>query len=58
MGTYEGDLNPDGQRHGFGVLLCDNGNSYEGKWKKDAVLLVCFDHMYFVVKVLQRISGL
>jgi len=35
MGTYEGDLNPDGQRHGFGVLLCDNGNSYEGEWKKD-----------------------
>ena len=35
MGTYEGDLNPEGQRHGFGVLLCDNGNSYEGEWKKD-----------------------
>jgi regulator of replication initiation timing len=35
MGTYEGDLNTEGQRHGFGVLLCDNGNSYEGEWKKD-----------------------
>ena len=35
MGTYEGDLNAEGQRHGFGVLLCDNGNSYEGEWKKD-----------------------
>jgi len=35
MGTYEGDLNKDGQRHGFGVLICDNGNSYEGEWKKD-----------------------
>ena len=35
MGTYEGDLNTDGQRHGFGVLICDNGNSYEGEWKKD-----------------------
>jgi hypothetical protein len=27
MGTYEGDLNPEGQRHGFGVLICDNGKS-------------------------------
>ncbi|KAL7434361.1 hypothetical protein ACHAXM_004017 [Skeletonema potamos] len=35
MGTYEGDLNQNGQRHGFGVLICDNGNSYEGEWKKD-----------------------
>jgi len=35
MGTYEGDLNAESQRHGFGVLLCDNGNSYEGEWKKD-----------------------
>ena len=35
MGTYEGDLNAKGQRHGFGVLLCDNGNPYEGEWKKD-----------------------
>lgn len=35
MGTYEGDLNQDGQRHGFGVLICDNGNSYEGEWKRD-----------------------
>mmetsp|Transcript_9663 Transcript_9663/g.21781 ORF Transcript_9663/g.21781 Transcript_9663/m.21781 type:complete len:1646 (+) Transcript_9663:125-5062(+) len=35
MGTFEGDLNAEGQRHGFGVLLCDNGNSYEGEWKKD-----------------------
>ncbi|KAL3776301.1 hypothetical protein ACHAW5_002610 [Stephanodiscus triporus] len=35
MGTYEGDLNAEGQRHGFGVLLCYNGNSYEGEWKKD-----------------------
>ena len=35
MGTFEGDLNDEGQRHGFGVLLCDNGNSYEGEWKKD-----------------------
>ena len=35
MGTFEGDLNTEGQRHGFGVLLCDNGNSYEGEWKKD-----------------------
>lgn len=35
MGTYEGDLNGDGQRHGFGVLLCDNGNSFEGEWKND-----------------------
>lgn len=35
MGTYEGDLNKEGQRHGFGVLICDNGNSYEGEWKKD-----------------------
>ncbi|KAL9182818.1 hypothetical protein ACHAXT_004097 [Thalassiosira profunda] len=35
MGTYEGDLNKEGQRHGFGVLLCDNGNSYEGEWNKD-----------------------
>jgi len=35
MGTYEGDLNKDGQRNGFGVLICDNGNSYEGEWKKD-----------------------
>ena len=35
MGTYEGDLNAGGQRHGFGVLLCDNGNSYEGEWKND-----------------------
>merc|ERR1711966_640629 len=35
MGTFEGDLNDEGQRHGFGVLQCDNGNSYEGEWKKD-----------------------
>eukprot|EP00956_Cyclotella_meneghiniana_P044036 scaffold298885_cov89-Cyclotella_meneghiniana.AAC.1 len=35
MGTYEGDLNAKGQRHGFGVLICDNGNSYEGDWKLD-----------------------
>jgi hypothetical protein len=35
MGTYEGDLNKDGQRHGVGVLLCDNGNCYEGEWKLD-----------------------
>lgn len=35
MGTYEGDLNAEGQRHGCGVLLCDNGNSYEGEWKND-----------------------
>ena len=35
MGTYEGELNAEGQRHGTGVLLCDNGNSYEGEWKKD-----------------------
>jgi predicted nucleic acid-binding Zn-ribbon protein len=35
MGTYEGDLNSKGQRHGFGVLICDNGNSYEGDWKND-----------------------
>lgn len=35
MGTYEGDLNKEGQRNGFGVLICDNGNSYEGEWKKD-----------------------
>jgi len=35
MGTYEGDLNKDGQRHGVGVLLCDNGNCYEGEWKFD-----------------------
>ena len=35
MGTYEDDLNPDGQRQEFGVLLRDNGNSYEGEWKKD-----------------------
>jgi predicted nucleic acid-binding Zn-ribbon protein len=35
MGTYEGDLNAKGQRHGFGVLICDNGNSYEGDWKND-----------------------
>jgi hypothetical protein len=35
MGTYEGDLNSSGQRHGFGVLICDNGNSYEGDWKND-----------------------
>ncbi|KAL3823819.1 hypothetical protein ACHAXA_011606, partial [Cyclostephanos tholiformis] len=35
MGTYEGELNAEGQRHGIGVLLCDNGNSYEGEWKKD-----------------------
>ena len=35
MGTYEGDINAEGQRHGFGMLLCDNGNSYEGEWKKD-----------------------
>jgi len=35
MGTYEGDLNKDGQRNGFGILICDNGNSYEGEWKKD-----------------------
>ena len=35
MGTYEGDLNKDGLRHGVGVLLCDNGNCYEGEWKFD-----------------------
>lgn len=35
MGTYEGDLNDDGQRHGVGILTCDNGNSYEGDWNKD-----------------------
>lgn len=35
LGTYEGALNRDGQRHGFGVLICDNGNSYEGEWTKD-----------------------
>lgn len=35
MGTFEGDLNAEGQRHGFGILLCDNGNSYEGDWRKD-----------------------
>ena len=35
METYKGDLNLDGQCHGFCMLLCDNGKLYEGEWKKD-----------------------
>mmetsp|Transcript_23067 Transcript_23067/g.47424 ORF Transcript_23067/g.47424 Transcript_23067/m.47424 type:complete len:320 (+) Transcript_23067:54-1013(+) len=34
-GKYEGDLNPRGERHGYGVFVADNGNEYEGEWKND-----------------------
>jgi hypothetical protein len=34
-GTYDGDLNSRGERHGKGTFVADNGHMYEGEWKND-----------------------
>lgn len=34
-GKYDGDLNSQGERDGYGVFVADNGNTYKGEWKND-----------------------
>ena len=34
-GKYDGDLNSQGERDGYGVFVADNGNTYKGEWKSD-----------------------
>lgn len=34
LGTYEGDRNDKGERHGFGHALLPNGDEYEGEYVK------------------------
>jgi hypothetical protein len=29
---YQGDLNEDGERHGYGIYKSKNGNEYRGEW--------------------------
>ena len=34
-GTYTGDINVEGKRHGGGRMVYDSGNSYEGEFRED-----------------------
>jgi len=31
--TYQGAYNKGGQRHGVGILMCANGDEYDGQWR-------------------------
>jgi hypothetical protein len=33
ISSYEGERNAEGQRHGRGVCVYLNGDSYEGEWQ-------------------------
>ncbi|PWJ41855.1 hypothetical protein [Sediminitomix flava] len=35
VGTYHGELNGRGQKHGYGTYTWTEGGSYEGQWKND-----------------------
>ena len=33
LGRYEGELNENGERHGFGRAILPDGNTYEGNYE-------------------------
>mgnify|MGYP001810314713 CR=1 FL=1 len=35
VGAYDGAMNEQGQRHGYGVMKYTNGDVYEGMWETD-----------------------
>jgi hypothetical protein len=35
QGSYEGETNDFGQKHGFGEIKYDDGSHYKGNWEND-----------------------
>ncbi len=53
-GEYYGSLNNRGQKHGSGKMKYDNGNVYDGEWKKTSEMAKASHIMHPAACILVR----